>query len=73
MLTKEDKHIRYVDSFSIAIFRSFAVNLYQLFFNIHKEEKIIVENIQTKKPLTMARIKRYCENSDIFISDLFEL
>ena len=73
MLTKEDNHICYVDPFSIAILRSFAVNLYQLFFNKYKGEKIIVENIQTKKPLTMARIKRYCENSDIFISDLFEL
>lgn len=73
MLTKEDKHICYVDPFSIAILRSFAINLYQLFFNFHKGEKIIVENIQTKKPLTMARTKRYCENSDMFISDLFEL
>ena len=73
MLTKEDAHICYVDPFSIAILRSFAVNLYQLFFNKYKGEKIIVENVQTKKPLTMARTKRYCENSDIFISDIFEL
>jgi len=73
MLTKEDEHICYVDPFSISILRSFAVNLYQLFFNKYKGEKIIVENVQTKKPLTMARTKRYCENSDIFISDIFEL
>jgi len=73
MLTREDAHICYVDPFSISILRSFAVNLYQLFFNKYKGEKIIVENVQTKKPLTMARTKRYCENSDIFISDIFEL
>lgn len=73
MLTKEDKHICYVDPFSISILRSFAINLYQLFFNKYKDEKIIVEKVQTKKPLTMARTKRYCENSDIFISDIFEL
>ncbi len=73
MLTKEDAHICYVDPFSISILRSFAINLYQLFFNKYKGEKIIVEDVQTKKPLTMARTKRYCENSDIFISDIFEL
>ncbi len=73
MLTKEDAHICYVDPFSIAILRSFTINLYQLFFNKYKGEKVIVENVQTKKPLTMARTKRYCENSDIFISDIFEL
>jgi predicted transposase YbfD/YdcC len=72
-LTKEDAHICYVDPFSISILRSFVINLYQLFFNKYKGEKIIVENVQTKKPLTMARTKRYCENSDIFISDIFEL
>ncbi|MEA3315872.1 MAG: ISAs1 family transposase, partial [Campylobacterota bacterium] len=52
MLTREDAHICYVDPFSISILRSFAVNLYQLFFNKYKGEKIIVENVQTKKPLT---------------------
>jgi predicted transposase YbfD/YdcC len=72
-LTHEDAHICYVDPFSISILRSFTINLYQLFFNKYKGEKIIVENVQTKKPLTMARTKRYCEHSDIFISDIFEL
>jgi hypothetical protein len=62
----------YINPFSIAILRSFAINLYQLFFNHHKDEKIIVDNVQTKKPLTMARTKRYCENSDQFTLDLFE-
>lgn len=72
MLTKEDSHIVYVNPFSIAILRSFAINLYQLFFNNHKSEKIIVDGVQTKKPLTMARTKRYCENSDQFVLDILE-
>ena len=73
MLTKEDNHICYVDPFSISILRSFTINLYQLFFNKYKGEKIIVENIKMRKPLTMADIKRLCIHSDIFISDIFEL
>ena len=72
MLTKEDSHIVYINPFSIAILRSFAINLYQLFFNNHDGEKIIVDGVQTKKPLTMARTKRYCENSDQFTLDLLE-
>ena len=72
MLTKEDSHIVYVNPFSVAILRSFAINLYQLFFNKHKSEKVIVDGVQTKKPLTMARTKRYCENSDQFIFDILE-
>ena len=72
MLTKEDSHIAYINPFSIAILRSFAINLYQLFFNNHDGEKIIVDGVQTKKPLTMARTKRYCENSDQFTLDLLE-
>ena len=72
MLTKEDSHIAYINPFSIAILRSFAINLYQLFFNEHDGEKIIVDGVQTKKPLTMARTKRYCENSDQFTLDLLE-
>ncbi len=72
MLTCEDKHIAYINPYSISILRSFAVNYYQLFLNAHKGEKIIVDDVQTKKPLTMARIKRYCENSDRFLLELFE-
>ena len=72
MLTKEDSHIVYINPFSIAILRSFAINLYQLFFNHHNGEKIIVDGVQTKKPLTMARTTRYCENSDQFTFDLLE-
>ena len=72
MLTKEDSHIAYINPFSISILRSFAINLYQLFFNHHQGEKIEVDGVQTKKPLTMARVKRYCENSDQFALDLLE-
>ena len=72
MLMREDSHIVYIDPFSIAILRSFALNLYQLFFNEHGGEKIVVDGRQTKKPLTMARTKRYCEDSDQFTSELFE-
>lgn len=72
MLTKEDAHIAYINPFSISILRSFAINLYQLFFNKYKGQKIEVDGTQTKKPLTMARIKRYCQNSDRFILDIFE-
>lgn len=71
-LMKEDSHIVYVDPFSISILRSFALNLYQLFFNRHGGEKIEVDGVKTKKPLIMARVKRYCENSDQFTSELFE-
>lgn len=72
-LTKEDDHIAYIDPFSIAILRSFAVNLYQLFFNKYKGEKIIVGDVQTRSPLIMADCKRYSQESDRFIADLFEL
>ncbi len=72
MLTKEDDHIAYINPFSISILRSFSINLYQLFFNQYKAQKIKVNEVQTKKPLTMARVKRYCENSDQFMLDIFE-
>jgi hypothetical protein len=67
MLTKEDNHIAYVNPFSISILRSFAVNLYQLYFNAHKKEKIM------KSKVTMAEIKRTCLHLDDFISDIFEV
>jgi len=72
MLTKEDDHIAYVDPFSMSILRSFAINLYQLFFNQYKGEKIVVGKVQTKSPLIMASVKRYAQESDQFTADLFE-
>jgi hypothetical protein len=66
ILTKEDDHIAYVNPFSISILRSFAVNLYQLYFNAHKGKKIM------KSKVTMAEIKRTCLHVDDFTSDIFE-
>jgi hypothetical protein len=67
MLTKEDDHIAYVNPFSVSILRGFAVNLYQLYLNAHKGEKIM------KSKVTMAEIKRTCNLRDDFTSDIFEL
>jgi hypothetical protein len=67
MLTKEDDHIAYVNPFSVSILRGFAVNLYQLYLNAHKGEKIM------KSKVTMAEIKRTCLLRDDFTSDIFEL
>ncbi len=67
MLTKEDNHIAYVNPFSISILRAFAINLYQLYLNAHKGEKIM------KAKITMAEIKRTCLHLDKFTSDIFEL
>jgi len=67
MLAKEDNHIAYVNPFSMSILRSFAVNLYQLYLNAHKGEKIM------KAKVTMAEIKRTCHHVDDFTSDIFEL
>ena len=67
MLTKEDNHIAYVNPFSISILRSFTINLYQLYFNAHKGEKIM------KSKVTMAEIKRTCHHLDDFTSEIFEI
>jgi predicted transposase YbfD/YdcC len=67
MLMREDNHIAYVNPFSISILRSFAVNLYQLYFNAHKGEKIM------KSKVTMAEIKRTCHHLDDFVSEILEI
>jgi len=67
MLTKEDAHIAYVNPFSVSILRGFAVNLYQLYLNAHKGEKIMKANV------IMAEIKRTCLHRDDFTSDIFEI
>jgi len=67
MLTKEDNHSAYVNPFSISILRSFTINLYQLYLNAHKGEKIM------KSKVTMAEIKRTCLHRDDFTSDIFEV
>ena len=68
MLMQEDDHIAYINPFSISILRSFALNLYQLFFNRYKDEKILFGS----KP-TMANIAHACRYDDALVSDLFEL
>jgi len=67
MLTKEDNHISYINPFSMSILRSFTINLYQLYLNKHKGEKIM------KSKITMAEIKRTCLYLDDFTSNIFEL
>jgi predicted transposase YbfD/YdcC len=68
MLMDEDDHIAYINPFSISILRSFALNLYQLFFNKYKDEKVLLGS----KP-TMANIAHGCKYDDTLVSDLFEL
>jgi len=68
MLTEEDDHIAYKEPFSIAILRSFTINLYQLFLNANKDKKVL----PTGKTI-MADIKRACHYRDDFSAELFEL
>jgi len=68
MLTEEDDHIAHKEPFSIAILRSFTVNLYQLFLNKYKDKKVL----PTGKTI-MADIKRACHYRDDFSAELFEL
>jgi len=68
MLMDEDDHLAYINPFSISILRSFALNLYQLFVNKYKDEKILFGN----KP-TMANIAYGCKYDDDLVSELFEL
>jgi len=67
MLTCEDDHICYINPFAMTILRSFAVNLYQLYFNKNKGKKL-----DTRK-ITMAEIKRVSNYDDNFTSELFEI
>jgi len=67
MLMEEDDHIAHKEPFSIAILRSFSVNLYQLFLNENKDKKVL----PTGKTI-MADIKRACKYRDDFSAELFE-
>jgi len=68
MLTEEDDLIAHKEPFSIAILRSFTINLYQLFLNIYKDKKVL----PTGKTI-MVDIKRSCQYRDDFSAELFEL
>jgi len=67
VLMKEDEHIAYKEPYSIAILRSFALNMFQLFLNVNKDKKVL----PTGKT-TMAEIKRTCKYNDAFTVQLFE-
>ena len=71
MLLKEDDHIAYKNPFSISIFRSFVVNLYQIYLNDHKGEKFYI-NDHLLGCVTMSQIKRYSLHDDQFAFELFE-
>lgn len=72
MLMGEDDHIAYVNPYAFAILRSFALNLYQLYFNEHKGKKITINGLKINKPVTMARIQDFCENNTDFALELME-
>jgi hypothetical protein len=65
---EEDDHIAYVNPFGISVLRSFAVNLYQIYFNKYKNEKILSKSAKT----TMANIKNYSRHDDELVSKLLE-
>jgi hypothetical protein len=67
MLTCEDDHICYINPFAMTILRSFTINLYQLFLNKYKDEKL------DNRKVTMAEIKRVSSCDDDFIFNLFEI
>ena len=71
-LFEEDDHNAYKNPFGMAILRSFALNLYQLFFNQHKGEKIVINGQKKQAKLTMAKLKDYCTNHDELVFELFE-
>jgi len=66
MLMDEDKHIAYKEPYSIAILRSFALNLFQLYHNKNKDKKLPTGKV------TMAEIKRTCKYDDYFTAELFK-
>ena len=66
MLMDEDEHIAYKEPYSIAILRSFALNLFQLYHNENKGKKLPTGKV------TMAEIKRTCKYDDSFTAELFE-
>ncbi len=66
-LLEEDDHIAYKEPFAIAILRSFALNLIQLFHNKNKNKKVLPTGKTTIK-----EIQRTAQHNDIFAINLFE-
>ena len=54
----------------MTILRSFAINLYQIYFN--NNENIILDDEIVDKA-NMANIKRICHHNDKFTLDIFEI
>jgi len=54
------------EPYSIAIFRSFALNLFQIYHNENKGKKLPGGDVN------MAEIKRACKYDDYFTANLFE-
>ena len=65
VLMDEDKHIAYKEPYSIAILRSFALNLFQIYNNNNKGKKLPTGDVN------MAEIKRTCKYDDVFTLNLF--
>ena len=68
VLLDEDEHIAYKEPFSMAILRSFTLNLFQLFLNENRGKKVLPIGGKT----IMADIKRACQYDDYFTAELFE-
>ena len=66
-LLDEDDHIAYKEPFAIAILRSFALNLIQLFHNANKDKKVLPTGKTTIK-----EIQRTAQHNDNFAASLFE-
>ena len=66
VLMDEDEHIAYKEPYSIAILRSFALNLFQIYHNENKGKKLPGGDVN------MAEIKRACKYDDNFTANLFE-
>ena len=69
----EDDHNAYKNPHGISILRGFALNIWQLFFNKHKGEKLNIDGVQKHAKLTMARLKSYCSLHDEFPFDIIEV
>jgi hypothetical protein len=55
----EDEHIAYKEHYSMAILRSFALNLFQIYHNENRDKKLPTSNVN------MAEIKKTCKYDDI--------
>jgi hypothetical protein len=59
----EDEYIAYKEPYSIAILRSFALNLFQIYHNENKGKKLPTADVN------ITEIKRTCKYADLFTSN----